>query len=115
MTDQSFMGWLGQIQSQVKNNESPSVSVRELLKRFDAQRRGIHVVSKIRNALTAYDLETVPDFEGEYVDNIISFRVPERTLNVARDDDKEPLAEPLTDPTFRIGKLPAANTIFLFL
>jgi hypothetical protein len=109
MTDDSALNWLGQIQSQVKAGQSPTVSVRELLKRFNAQRRGIHVVSKVRSDLAAYDLTTLPDFEGEYIDNLVRFDVATRKENIALDHDKHGSPEALHDPTFRIGKLPAAN------
>jgi CBS domain-containing protein len=110
MIDEARMDWLDQIHAQAKDNQDPSVTVRELLKRFDAQRRGINVVSKIRSALAAHQLETFPDFEGEYIDNLIHFRIAKKSENALPSDQKGPVGqEPLTDVAFRIGKLPAAN------
>src|SRR5262249_19753232 len=93
----------------LKQGPAPTISVREFLMWFDAQRRGIHVVRQIRESLAAARLKTVPDFEGEYIDNPISFAFTEPETN-------KPLNEPTvqpdtysTDPTFRIGKLQAAN------
>src|SRR5262245_61974624 len=108
MTEQTCMDWLGQIHAQVKAGQNPTVSVRELLKRFDSQRRGINVVNKLRNTLAAYHLETVPDFEGEYIDNLIRFKLATEPEGAAPAVGSA-VHEPLTDPAFRIGKLPAAN------
>ncbi len=91
------------IQSEVKNHQAPSVTVRELLKRFNAQRRGIHVVNKIRSALSAYQLETIPDFEGEYIDSLIAFRRAQQEPEDAT--PKTGLVVPSPDVAFRIGKL----------
>jgi CBS domain-containing protein len=109
MSEVSAVNWLAQIQAQVKAGQYPTVSVRELLKRFNAQRRGIHVLSKIRSDLAAYDLTTFPDFEGEYIDNIVRFDAASRLKRTALDSQKDKSTEPFNDPTFRIGKLPAAN------
>jgi len=41
---------------------------------FDASRRGIWVVNRIRKALDSVRLETDPDFESAYIDSKITFK-----------------------------------------
>ena len=44
------------------------VTVREFLNWFGAERRGQHVVARIRSELEEHRLHTVPDFEGAWID-----------------------------------------------
>src|SRR5687767_11061244 len=64
---------LEKIADQVDEGYRPSTTVRTLLAWFDASRRGFRIVNMIRAALDQSDLETFPDFEGEYVDAPIYF------------------------------------------
>jgi CBS domain-containing protein len=115
------------------------VTVREFLSWFGAARRGQGRARRIRSALAAAGLSTRPDFEGAYIDAEISFSLASRppgaghTGRAARgggpgDDpgaedgggpgsvsvegavaDPRLLGGGLSDPTYRIGKLAAAN------
>jgi len=107
-----------------KSESVGTVTVRELLSWFGAKRRGLWVVSEIRNSLEAYKLSTEPDFEGTYIDTPIRFTLaagagsthlndlgaaPDATgpyvAGVSIDTN---VSEPI-DPTHRIGQLAAAN------
>ena len=102
--------------------ESFRVTVRELLRWFDAQRRGIHIRAWILECLEQNDLITEPDFRGIWIDGEIELRFAEATptndqttspLN-SPDLENQPItslqtATPGTDPTYRIGRLFAAN------
>jgi CBS domain-containing protein len=110
----------------VKGESVASVTVREFLGWFDAQRRGVHIVEEIRSALADAKLVTEPDFEGEWIDGNFDFKLrgPDRTLATA---DKtgavldaavvsrsvalsaDVYVATAADPTYRIGKLNAAN------
>lgn len=46
--------------------QRPTMSLRELLKAVDAERRGTRVVEDIRRHLGIMNLRTVPDFEDEH-------------------------------------------------
>ena len=60
---------LVQIAAQLSKQKSAEpVSVRELLRWFDAQRRGLHIIREILRALAKAKLKTKPDFEGAYID-----------------------------------------------
>jgi CBS domain-containing protein len=115
------------------------VTVREFLSWFGAPRRGHGKARRIRSALGAAGLITRPDFEGAFIDAEISFLLPApsadgtRTRSSAADDETETESESrsaggfgtfvvsgaadnalllgggLADPTYRIGKLAAAN------
>lgn len=91
------------------------ISVRELLRWFDAQRRGIHIVREVRKALAIAKLQTSPDFEGAYIDGLIEFNLSnEPSKNKTRsapDSLNGPSSEAKPDPTYRIGKLRSANTV----
>lgn len=100
-----------------------SETVRNLLQWFRAQRRGFLVVNNIRKALSSLGIETVPDFQGTHIDSLVEFRLlsrPEISSVSSPDSDTRPseefvvsdLAEAggdLVDPTFRLGRLKAAN------
>jgi CBS domain-containing protein len=111
-----------------KGLPSPSVTVREFLGWFGAQRRGYWIVQQIRDALAHAALETQPDFEGAYIDSEITLRgkrgtqgeaaitLEPVTLVATAAVDAPPMeSSPPTvggdtaDPTYRIGKLEAAN------
>ena len=65
---------LKEIAQQLRNGARPtSVSVRELLIWFDAERRGYFIVQRIRNALSDAGLLTSPDFEGVWIDGPLEF------------------------------------------
>lgn len=136
MTD--ALGRLEGITEQLKAGETPSrVTVRSFLSWFGAQRRGFYKVRAIRAALDGAGLMTDPDFEGAYIDSEIGFRLNHvdggqtpRTPyygNVLRSpsfhdngfrwaqessdtvSDVPYIGGAVADPTYRIGKLAAAN------
>ncbi|MEX1361806.1 MAG: CBS domain-containing protein [Nannocystaceae bacterium] len=101
-----------------RGEDSPSVTVRTFLSWFEAQRRGVYVVRRIREALEAAELVTDPDFESAYIDSEIQFAATTPDAPAASDpDDDDVEASPevrliggaIGDPTYRIGKLPSAN------
>ncbi|HUY33903.1 MAG TPA: hypothetical protein VMV69_14245 [Pirellulales bacterium] len=71
-------------QAALRKGEKPRAKVRELLSWFDAARRGFVVVRRVRAALDAVDLVTLPDFEGEYIDQEVFFMDKLTSLRVAR-------------------------------
>jgi CBS domain-containing protein len=131
-----------------------TVTVRELLQMFKAERRGLNKVHDIRTALESSGLETEPDFESAWIDSPVRIRlkypsVPPTTtidpIEIGEGDDLdedqsglqaeleapespqdiddkvqpeivvasegvvETVLSEASDPTFRIGSLPAAN------
>jgi CBS domain-containing protein len=100
---------LAEIAAELRNGNRPEdATVRELLEWFGAQRRGYWIVERIRRALDEYDLVTRPDFEGAYIDELLSFE-REAPTEATEDETAPPPQASLPDPTYRIGKLPAAN------
>src|SRR5215470_16178061 len=57
-----------------------SLTVREFLSWFGAQRRGYAISEKIRQALRNVKLQTEPDFESAYLDSSICFSLASETL-----------------------------------
>ncbi|WP_417735243.1 CBS domain-containing protein [Rosistilla oblonga] len=119
---------LAQIEEDVKNGNSVMASPREILTWFGAKRRGVNVTAKIRKRMEEHGLKTFPDFEYEYIDGEVRFKptdwkpvlITNQRLEVnsgvtekdiADETSPQPLNEGLgiTDPTYRLGKLPAAN------
>lgn len=91
---------LAAISEQIKKGVAgPTETVRTLLSWFGAERRGYWVVSQINKALDANDLVTEPSFESTWIDGPITF---------VRKPKKHAEDLPL-DPTFRLGRLEAAN------
>lgn len=91
---------LAAISEQIKKGVAgPTETVRTLLSWFGAERRGYWVVKEINKALDAHDLITEPNFESTWIDGAVTFsRKPKRHT------EDTPL-----DPTFRLGRLEAAN------
>jgi len=123
---------LAEIEAQLKAGGSPpSVSIRTFLGWFGTYRRGYYKVRSIREALARFGLKTVPDFESAYIDAAMSFAIasapdstgiaslPFEPGGSATADGSIAAAEAhatdsliggaTADPTYRIGKLAAAN------
>ena len=94
------------IAAQLKKGVAPSrETVRTFLLWFQAERRGYRVIRRIRTYLKRHGLATSPDFEYTWLDGTIAF-VP-----ALQDGDATPAQSgaAAADPTFRIGRLDAAN------
>lgn len=119
---------LAQISEQLAEGKTPTSSPRELLAWFHSYRRGSNVVAWIRSELRKRGIVTVPDFEFEFIDGLITFYLhaespadakpkvdtqpgetstPAKLAVVEESNSSEPAIT--TDPTYRIGKLAAAN------
>jgi hypothetical protein len=61
----------------------PTVTVREFLSWFLAQRRGYSIVNRVRAALEQAGLVSDPDFESAYIDSEINFRLVDKTGSAA--------------------------------
>ncbi|WP_063900657.1 CBS domain-containing protein [Burkholderia ubonensis] len=80
----------------------PRETVRSFLLWFDAERRSYRIVNNIRIALKRHGLVTKPDFDVMWLDASISFEL-------SRDGDAG--VAPFTDPTYRVGRIDAANKL----
>src|SRR5437016_4521232 len=110
--------------------ETASASVRSMLSWFGFYRRGWRQVQQIRSALDQLNLETSPDFEGEYIDTLVQFRKKQPLPSTEpTDNDESPSSSRVeqknladaavfrdslavskrVDPTHRIGRLASAN------
>lgn len=120
---QEFHTWNGQgssrlneIAAHLRSGSKPEpVTVRTLLDWFHAQRRGVHIVAEIRDALDDAGLITIPDFEGAYFDGYIEFALPDSQQASTSEDVpivelSDHVSEAEIDPIFRIRILPSANT-----
>lgn len=125
---------LNEIAKQVHAGETPaSETVRTFIGWFGAQRRGFWIVRDIRRALEELEIQTQPDFEGEYIDSYIDFVADKPEIEDAPPsmdstdyvwEFEEPIeigslseseigqvfiSGAITDPTYRIGRLESAN------
>lgn len=118
---------LSEIAEQLKRGEQPErETVRTLLSWFNAQRRGHYVVQHIRKLLRKNRLITKPDFQYAYIDSTVRFEVaPEpqvikpvgipseelvpTPVVIEVDSTGNVVTSAIEDPTYRIGRLPAAN------
>lgn len=98
---------LSAIAAQLKKGVAPSrESVRTFLLWFGAERRGYNVIRRVRSALKRHGLTTSPDFEYTWLDGTIAFlAAPTKGIPTT----VEPSGTASADPTFRIGRLDAAN------
>lgn len=79
--------------------QPPEETVQSILSWFGAERRGYWVVANIRKELDSRGLTTVPDFENVWIHSKVGFERKKKNDGPASADD----------PTFRIGRLDAAN------
>lgn len=98
-----------------------SVTVRELLSWFKAERRGKHVVARVRRRLKEARLTTIPDFEGAWIDgNVRLVKAPvvpkgsvsaPAPIQVGVSVGEPTVSQPTTsiDPAHQLSKLAAAN------
>ncbi len=114
---------LKEIVAKAKAGEPVEETVRTLLSWFGAYRRSWRNVKLIRETLDNAGVITVPDFEGEYLDNLVSFRLkgephPEPTDVVVEVPTLEMAVElpgvtvptvQLADPAHRISRLASAK------
>lgn len=99
--------------------EPPVITARQFIGWIDAQRRGAWIVWYLREKLAEHGLVTVPDFESAYIDGQMTFAAaePEDESDLGSGGDAtagEPVQldlGPYADPTYRISKLQAANTV----
>lgn len=83
------------------------LTVRELLEKWGAQRRGASIVADINHALHAYDLVTEPNFEYEWIDSPVKL-VRTGAGEAATNSDSDATTDP-TSGTLKIGHLSAAK------
>jgi predicted transcriptional regulator len=95
---------LKEIAEKVKNGTPVEVTVRALLSWVGAHRRSWRNVAWIRDGLKQARLITIPDFEEQYIDGTVTFRVLPPVPQV-------PALYPvkLPDPAHRISRLESAN------
>lgn len=117
------------ISTQIQGGEPvQSVTVREFLSWFGAQRRSYRIVADIRVALINAQLTTEPDFEPLYLDSLIEIKSSADTVPLAANATSVATltgtlqldsvvvqgtissVAPYIDPTHRISKLAAANS-----
>lgn len=103
----------GELRDAIERPTSDEITVRTLLGWFGSERRLPATVAAVRDALDKLGVKTEPDFEFAYLDAPVKFTgtdVGTVSVEVLPDDTiADVVAEPWSDPTYRIGKLPAAN------
>jgi len=99
---------LSEISRQLREGIKPQpVTARTFIGWFGAQRRTYWNVIIIRVGLEKHQLKTTPDFEGVYIDSQVSFLQAPTKKN--GQGQEEAVLDVYIDPTYRIGKLAAAN------
>lgn len=78
------------------------LTTRDFLRWYGYERRGAFIVGEIRNNLEELELRTNPDFEGAYIDSIIS-------IELDSDVPDSPSSGEPDSHIHRIGTLEAAN------
>lgn len=99
-----------------EGKESPErVTVRQILRWFGKERRGVQITALINAALEEHGLVTVPDFQDVHVDAEVTFELrssspSEQGATAVASTSTPTVAEvaddsPLEDATFRVGTL----------
>lgn len=89
---------LGRIANRLRDGHRVNrLTVRDLLRMFKAERRGLNKVQDIRIALDSLGLQTVPDFESEWIDGRIRISLKD-TLSDGQGDDGQLVPEELAPP-----------------
>lgn len=104
---------LTSIAAQLRKGVAPSrETVRTFLLWFGVERRGYNVVRQVRSALRRHGLTTTPDFEYTWLDGTIAFLAAPVDESAAASTTSGTAA---ADPTFRVGRLDAANKVPIFV
>ena len=93
--------------SQLEEGKTPrirSTTVRRFLKWFGYTRRGSYLTEQIRQCLEKNQLQTVPDFEGAWIDGPLSFELDLKDVEGKASEPRRP------DPTIRLDTIDAAHT-----
>ncbi len=96
---------------------SASIETRTLLKWFGYERRTPYAVDLVRRALGSLQLITVPDFESAFIDKQVHFvrrsdqAADTRPNGLIKSGNAGEAVNQIDDPTFRLGKLAAANRV----
>ena len=109
---------LVEVAKQVRDGGTRTETVRTLLSWFGAQRRGVWVSERVRNALSGLRLRTVPDFEQVSIDVEVKFLGLEAaTIQGSPVPTAAAAADPIPgsavvvdDAVPRVGMLPSANS-----
>lgn len=124
MNKESLLKIKKELESDIKPEP---IKVRTLLEWFDAKRRGWYVSSTIRKELKELSIRTEPDFESAYIDSLIDFTLDNPSLDTNKTDESQ-ANEPsssfndseesvqlkiISDPTYRISRLKAANILII--
>ena len=103
---------LKEAKARAKDGRPTRVSVRDFLWWWEAQRRTHWNVVFIRKDLKKHGLKTVPDFEETYLDADIEIKLVDSEVQTANERDRPSQdfkADDISDPTYRVSKLAAAN------
>ena len=76
---------LREVAAQVAARKRPATTVRTLLSWFGAQRRGLWIVHRIREALKQLELRTSPNFDWTYLDGQITFVPSEERVELSEE------------------------------
>lgn len=109
---------LSRILEQLESGKSSQTyPVRDLLRWFDSQRRGIWVVENIRATLAKLNVETEPDFNEVPIDSLVSFKIPSTVKTTpSREQNQTAESKPSKEETeqeesraLKIGQFAEAN------
>jgi CBS domain-containing protein len=100
--------WLKAVATQAKE-EPVELSVRQLLAKFNAQRRGYVIAMEIGRELKRSHLRTDPPFTDVWIDARV------RLVPLEPESDNEVLVPKSADISLRIGMLPSANTDLVWI
>lgn len=64
---------LSEIVASINAGEARSATVRQMLRWFDAERRGSRVLARIERAMQHYQLRTIPDYKEIWIDARVQF------------------------------------------
>jgi len=70
----AFESFLNEAAEQAAAGSPATISIRDLLSRIEAERRGTRVVEEIQHALERHHLITEPPFTSGWIDNVVELR-----------------------------------------
>jgi CBS domain-containing protein len=106
--------WLKEQLQKVEKGEQVELTVRSLLSKFHAEKRGRLICAEIDRALDGLGLVTWPDFRAVYIDGLVELKKTEKTEDRAETATETKAADraqsqEAQDPVPRLAQLPAAN------
>jgi CBS domain-containing protein len=84
-----FREFLAEAREKARNGSPETISIRDLIWKIEAERRGTRVTDEIEQALARHGLVTEPSFASGWIDNIVELRLASSDSGTLSDERRQ--------------------------